>query len=83
MKSEEDESALRTLSGADRAKKPRKHNHIGPNVRAFRIGRAFCPVCDAEKGLRITQDERDAERAVLTARREQENPGRYVSRTRR
>jgi len=68
LKSEDEESAPRNSNGADknkaRKKKSTSHNHIGPNVRAFRAGVAFCPVCDAERGLRLTDRERDSERTV-------------------
>lgn len=30
-------------------KKKKRHRHIGPNVRALKAGRAFCPMCDAER----------------------------------
>lgn len=62
MKTEEEESAPRSSSGGvgkSKKAKSKSHNHIGPNVRAFRAGRAFCPVCDAEKASRRT--ERDVE----------------------
>lgn len=62
MKTEEEETTPRTSSGSGKGRKVKKklHNHIGPNVRAFRAGRAFCPVCDADKALRQVQ-QRDAE----------------------
>ena len=71
---QEDESAPRTYSGADRgnkkkAKKRRTtHIHIGPNKRALAARRAFCPLCDAERILRITDREREAEKASKSER---------------
>jgi hypothetical protein len=71
LKTEEDESAPRTSNGADKGKKKRKrkaHAHIGPNARAFRAGLAFCPSCDADKALRLTEKEREASKAVRPER---------------
>ena len=67
-RTEDEESAPRNNSGADRTNKARKkksktHVHIGPNARAHSAGLAFCPVCDADKILRLTDKEREAERA--------------------
>ena len=67
MSYEDEESAPQKSSGADNKKGKRKHrkkthNHIGPHARAFRSGLAFCPVCDAEKTLRLTDKERELER---------------------
>lgn len=66
MKAEEEEPAPRTSRSAGEAKKKKSrkktHAHIGPNARAYRAGRAFCPSCDAEKGLRLTGAEREAEK---------------------
>lgn len=68
MSSEEDESASRTGRGAGEVKKKKArkktHTHIGPNARAFRAGLAFCPTCDAEKALRLTEREKDSEKAT-------------------
>lgn len=73
MSYEDEESAPRPPSGADKGKKSKKkstsHNHIGPNLRAFRVGVAFCPVCDAEKILRPTEKELVAQRAAKDAER--------------
>ena len=72
MKTEEEESELQERS-SDRPKKkgPKKkrHNHIGPNVRAYRVGRAFCPMCDADKILRLTPEEREAEKVAKETQR--------------
>lgn len=73
LSSEEDESAPpRNPGGAGnkgkkKKKKNTRHNHIGPNVRAYRAGLAFCPVCDAEKTLRLTIEELAAEREAKDA----------------
>jgi hypothetical protein len=68
LKLEEEEPAPRTSRGAGEAKKKKSrkktHAHIGPNARAFRAGLAFCPTCDAEKALRLTERERDIEKAA-------------------
>lgn len=70
---EDEESTARTSSSAvDRAKKKKKrpaasHIHIGPNVRAFRAGLAFCPACDEAKILRLTEAERESDRAAREA----------------
>lgn len=78
MRLEEEESAPRTSGGSGRPvgkkKKQRKktHNHIGPAMRLYRTGRAFCPVCDAEKILRLTEREKDRERSA----REEQKSGR-------
>jgi hypothetical protein len=68
---EDEESAPRSTSGADkkgkRKKKRPSHIHIGPNVRAFRAGLAFCPACDEAKILRLTEQERESERAAKEA----------------
>lgn len=48
--------------------KAKSHNHIGPNVRAFRVGKAFCAVCNGEQILRLTEKERESERAVFAAK---------------
>lgn len=76
MKTEEDESAPRSTSGAAKGKKKKrskKHLHIGPNARAYRAGLAFCPVCDAESTLRLTSaellSERNAREAEIASRR--------------
>lgn len=67
---EDDESASRSASDADRgnkkkAKKKRvTHVHIGPNLRAFKAGLAFCPSCDADKIIRLTDVEREHERYI-------------------
>lgn len=68
LRTEEEEPASRTYGGAGNRKKVKKkkrttHVHVGPNVRAFRVGRAFCPVCNAAEGLRFTEKERESERA--------------------
>lgn len=71
---EEVESAPR-YGGADKTKKRKKkstnHLHIGPNARAFRAGMAFCPVCDPDKFVRLTEKEREAEREFREATRKQ------------
>jgi lipid A disaccharide synthetase len=71
VKTEEEESESQERSSDSRPKKkgPKKkrHNHIGPNVRAYRVGRAFCPMCDAEKILRLTPEEREAEKVAKEA----------------
>lgn len=80
MKLEEEvvEPALpsRSAGKAKNEKKTKKHNHIGPNKHAFSAGLAFCPVCDAEKIVRMTEQEKfiywaakDAEKAARDARR--------------
>lgn len=50
-------------------KKRKSHLHIGPNARAFSAGMAFCPVCDADKTLRMNDKEREAEKAAREAMR--------------
>ena len=73
MKAEEEEPASRPSRGADETKKKKhrkkSHAHIGPNARAFRAGRAFCPSCDAEKVLRLTEREREEEKVARTGSR--------------
>lgn len=65
MKAEEEESAPRSTSGSGRTKKKKtgSHNHIGPYVRAWRAGLAFCPVCDAEKTVKLTEREREVDKS--------------------
>jgi hypothetical protein len=59
LRTEEEESASKGRSaGKSRKVKKKSHNHIGPNVRAFRVGRAFCPTCDGDRLLRLTEWER-------------------------
>ena len=68
---DDEESEPRTSSGSDKGKKNakiNKHLHIGPNARAYRAGLAFCPVCDADKGLRLTDKEREDERSSKLAK---------------
>lgn len=70
MKNEEE---LEPRDSGDKPKKktPKKkrHLHIGPYARAYRAGLAFCPSCDAEKIIRLTSAERDAEQAAKEAQR--------------
>jgi adenosine/AMP kinase len=47
-----------------KAKAKRTHVHVGPYARSYRAGLAVCPVCDAEKIVRITDREREAEKAA-------------------
>lgn len=70
MRAEDEESSPRKASGGDKGKKKKKikaHAHIGPNARAFRAGLAFCPSCDADKVLRLTDRERESDRAAREA----------------
>lgn len=68
LRLEEEEPASRGARGAGVAKKKKVrknvHTHIGPYARAYGTGRAFCPLCDAEKILRLTERERDNEKAA-------------------
>lgn len=64
---------LRTSSTGQTKKKKNKskiHIHIGPSAKAYRAGKAFCPVCDAEKIVKLTDREKMAEWAARDAARE-------------
>lgn len=50
-----------------KSKKTKSHLHIGPYARSYRAGLAACPVCDAEKIVRITDRERETERLAKEA----------------
>ncbi len=71
LRAEEDLEPM--VRGQDREKgkkkKRKSHIHIGPNVRAFRAGRAFCPTCSADRVLRLTEEERQVERAAREAQK--------------
>lgn len=54
-------------TGKAKEKKAKRHNHIGPNRRAFSAGLAFCPVCDSDKIVRMTEQERAADWAAREA----------------
>lgn len=62
MKNSDDEYQPRK-SGPARGKKAKKksHVHIGPNVRAFRVGRAACPVCEDEALKKAKKNRENAE----------------------
>ena len=63
----EDEPKSKTTE--KKSKKKNTHVHVGPYARSYSAGLAFCPVCDAEKIVRITDREREAEKAAKEALR--------------
>jgi len=79
LKAEEEEPAPRSSRSAGEAKKKKArkktHAHIGPYARAFRAGLAFCPACDAEKALRLTEREKDADKAISKERQPEKYRG--------